>query len=98
MTAVARPCWSLTASEDTQMTAAARHAGPLVCVVPGSSDPCLNVEFDGMDFPTLQHIRLRRLATNTSIGWKWGSWALSMCVMLINPYLEATPLRLTFTV
>jgi len=27
-----------------------------------------------------------------------GSWALSMCVMLINPDLEATPLRLTFTV
>jgi len=52
MTAVARPCWSLTASEDTQMTAAASHAGPLVCVMPGSSDPCLNVELDGMDFPT----------------------------------------------
>ena len=27
-----------------------------------------------------------------------GSWALSMCDMLINPDLEATPLRLTFTV
>ena len=27
-----------------------------------------------------------------------GSWALSMCDMLINPDLEATPSRSTFTV
>ena len=56
-----RPCWSLTASEDTQMTAAAGHAGPLVCVVPGSSDPGLHVEFDGIDFP--------HMTTYASGGW-----------------------------
>ena len=28
----------------------------------------------------------------------WGFWALSMCDMLINPDLEATPSRSTFTV